>query len=176
MDPTGDASPSRTPQARGGTTALHEERLWPSVGMWALVPLLALGTAVSLVPVGTGVAVVGVVVAVTVAVTGLVLASAPVRVADGELEAGAARIPVGLLGPAEALHGEDARHARGPGLDARAYLLVRGWVHPMVRVAVRDPDDPTPYWLVATRRPDDLARAIEAARAQAGGGSDGTGP
>jgi hypothetical protein len=26
-----------------------------------------------------------------------------------------------------------------------------------------DPLDPTPYWLVSTRRPDDLAAAIEAA-------------
>jgi hypothetical protein len=29
-----------------------------------------------------------------------------------------------------------------------------------VRVEVVDPQDPTPYWLVSTRRPDDLARAL----------------
>jgi hypothetical protein len=154
-------------------TALHEERLWPSAGTWLVVPLVGLGVAVSLLPIGVVPALVGVVVVLAAVVTGLVLASVPVRVADGELVAGPARIPVTLLGPAEPLHGDDARHARGPGLDARAYLLVRGWVHPMVRVSVQDPQDPTPYWLVATRRPDELARAIDTARARALDAADG---
>ena len=154
-------------------TVLHDERLWPSAGTWLVVPLLGLGVAVSLLPVGTVPTLVGVVVVLTVAVTGLVLASVPVRVADGELTAGPARIPVRLLGEAEPLRGEQARHARGPGMDARAYLLVRGWVHPMVRVEVQDPEDHTPYWLVATRRPEDLASAITAARAQAPSPADG---
>jgi hypothetical protein len=149
------------------TTALHDERLWPSVGTWLVVPLLAVGVAVSLLPLGTVAAVVGVVVAVSLAVTGFVLAAAPVRVAGGELVAGPARIPVALLGAAEPLRDEQARHARGPGLDARAYLLLRGWVHPMVRVAVQDAQDPTPYWLVSTRRPEQLALAIATARTAA---------
>jgi hypothetical protein len=154
-------------------TVLHDERLWPSPGTWLVVPLLGVGVAATLLPVGVVPTVVGVVVVLTVVVTGLVLASVPVRVADGELTAGPARIPVRLLGAAEPLRGEEARHARGPGMDARAYLLIRGWVQPMVRVQVHDPEDPTPYWLVATRRPEDLAGAIEAARAgQTGGPAD----
>jgi len=154
-------------------TVLHDERLWPSPGTWLVVPLLGAGVAVSLLPIGTVPTVVGVVVVLTVAVTGLVLASVPVRVADGELVAGPARIPVRLLGEAEPLRGEQARFARGPGFDARAYLLLRGWVQPMVRVVVEDPQDPTPYWLVATRRPEDLAGALSAARAQPSGPADG---
>lgn len=141
--------------------------------MWLLVPLLAAGVAVSLFPVGPWVAALGVLVAVAVAVTGLLLAAAPVQVREGRFLAGPASIPVTLLGTPEPLHGADARHARGPGLDARAYLLLRGWVQPMLRVPVLDPEDPTPYWLVGTRRPDDLARAIEVARAAAGRSADG---
>ena len=148
MDPTGTPSP------------LHDERLWPSPGTWLVVPLLGALVAVSLLPVGAVAALVAVVVVLTVVVTGLVLASAPVRVAGGELVAGPARIPVALLGTAEPLRDTDARQARGPGLDARAYLLVRGWVQPMVRVQVLDDQDPTPYWLVSTRRPEQLAQAI----------------
>jgi hypothetical protein len=154
MDPTGTPS------------ALHDERLWPSPGTWLVVPLLGLGVAVSLLPVGAVAAAVATVVVLAVVVTGLVLASAPVRVADGELVAGPARIPVALLGAAEPLREAEARHARGPGLDARAFLLVRGWVQPMVRVPVLDDQDPTPYWLVSTRRPEELAHAIDAARGQ----------
>lgn len=157
-------------------SVLHDERLWPSPGTWLVVPLLGVGVALSLLPLGTLPALIGLVVVLALTITGMVLASVPVRVADGELTAGSARIPVRLLGEAEPLRGEDARHARGPGLDARAYLLIRGWVHPMLRVAVDDPQDPTPYWLVATRRPEDLAAAIEAARRQAPGSPQAQGP
>ena len=36
---------------------------------------------------------------------------------------------------------------------------------PVVTIAVTDPDDPTPYWLVSTRAPESLAEAIIQARA-----------
>ena len=42
--------------------------------------------------------------------------------------------------------------------------MFRGWVDPVLRVAVTDPDDPVPYWLVSTRRPEELRAAIEAER------------
>lgn len=87
-----------------------------------------------------------------------------VEVADGELRAGRARIPVELLGAAEPLGAEDTRRVLGVDADVRAYLLVRPYLKRSVRVAITDPADPTPYWLLSTRRPDRLAQAIEAAR------------
>ena len=78
--------------------------------------------------------------------------------------AGRARIPVALLGAPEALDAEAMRQARGPGLDARAYLCLRGWISAGVRVPVLDPRDPAPYWLVSSRRPEDLAEALRRAR------------
>ena len=50
---------------------------------------------------------------------------------------------------------------RGPSLDARAWLSIRGWVDPVVKVTLADEKDPTPYWLVSTRRPEDLKAARE---------------
>ena len=58
------------------------------------------------------------------------------------------------------------RRVRGPDSDPAGYHLIRGWVPAGVRADVIDPDDPTPYWFVASRRPDELAAAIEAARAR----------
>jgi hypothetical protein len=55
------------------------------------------------------------------------------------------------------------RQARGPGLDARAFLCLRGWVQTGARVRIDDPQDPTPYWLLSTRHPDRLAAALAAA-------------
>ena len=59
------------------------------------------------------------------------------------------------------------RSQRGAQLDARAWPLIRGWVSPVVRVTVTDPQDPTPYWLVSTRHPEKLVEALETARHRA---------
>jgi hypothetical protein len=90
----------------------------------------------------------------------LVRTSPRVEVAGGELRAGRAHIPVELLARPEALDAARTRTELGPRLDARAHLCLRGWIPTAVRVEVVDPQDPTPYWLVSTRRPDDLARAL----------------
>ncbi|RJK96509.1 DUF3093 domain-containing protein [Vallicoccus soli] len=117
--------------------------------------------------------------------TGLVRSAAVVEVrlgGDGELRAGRARLPLSVAGAVVPLDAERAAHARGPGIDARAYHLLRGWVPTAVLVEVRDPRDPTPYWYVSTRRPERLARALEEARPGAAGApsrgapGDGAGP
>lgn len=86
----------------------------------------------------------------------------------GGVRVGRARLPLTALGRAEALTGEEARAARGPGLDRRAYVAIRGYVPGVVRIEVDDPADPTPYWLVSTRRPERLVAGLEAARQTAG--------
>jgi hypothetical protein len=52
------------------------------------------------------------------------------------------------------------RRALGPELDPAAFLLHTGWVGPMVRVAVTDPEDPTPYWIFSVRQADKLAALL----------------
>ena len=54
----------------------------------------------------------------------------------------------------------------GPGADPRAFLFTRPFVGPVVRVDLRDPADPHPYWLVSTRRPGELAAAVEEVRSR----------
>ncbi|WP_229660490.1 DUF3093 domain-containing protein [Marmoricola endophyticus] len=92
------------------------------------------------------------------------LGSARIAVTGGELLAGRARIPVSLLGGAEALDAEGTRRVLGVDADVRAFLLTRPYLKRSVRVTLTDPDDPTPYWLLSTRRPERLARAVESAR------------
>jgi hypothetical protein len=95
------------------------------------------------------------------AVVALVGTSPVVEVRDGVLRAGRARVPVALLGEARAVTTPEAmREELGPRLDGRAYVCLRSWARTGVRVALEDPADPTPYWLVSTRRPAELAAAI----------------
>ncbi len=59
-----------------------------------------------------------------------------------------------------ALDATQTRAELGTRLDARAFLCQRGWIHTAVRVDLVDPLDPTPYWIVSTRHPDDLVAAL----------------
>lgn len=94
----------------------------------------------------------------------LTFGSARIEVADGFLTAGKARIEVRFLGTAEALDAEQARHWAGRGADPRAFLLLRPYLKRAVRVPLTDPADPTPYWLLATRHPEQLTAALDAER------------
>jgi Protein of unknown function (DUF3093) len=90
--------------------------------------------------------------------------SARVQVDAGVFRAGPARIEGHHLGDATALDAEAARRLAGRDADARAFLLLRPYLKQAVRVEISDPADPTPYWLVGTRRPELLAEALEALR------------
>jgi hypothetical protein len=85
-----------------------------------------------------------------------------VEVGESELRAGRAHVPTALLGEVRALDAAAMRQERGPRLNALAFLCLRGWVATGVRVALCDPDDPTPYWLVSSRNPQALAESLRA--------------
>jgi hypothetical protein len=86
--------------------------------------------------------------------------SARITIADGVLQAGRARISAAHLGRAEALDAEATRRVAGVQADARAFLLLRPYLKRAVRVEITDPADRTPYWLISSRRPDELARVL----------------
>jgi hypothetical protein len=140
--------------------AAYAERLWPSPATWLLAPGMAAGGALCLLPVGVLAAVGGALVLGGLTAAGLVAASPRVEVDSAGLRAGRARVPLQVLGEVRTATGGEARQERGPRLDARAYLCIRGWVDPVVRVELEDPDDPTPYWLLSTRHPTELAAAL----------------
>jgi hypothetical protein len=128
---------------------------WVIAASWALTLGLAYGHAVATaVGVAVGCA------AIALAGLGLVRVSAVVTVTETGLTAGAAHLPVDAIGAVAALDAETARHQRGQGADSRAFVLLRGWVPTAVRVSVDDRRDPTPYWYVSTRSPEQLAEAL----------------
>ncbi len=142
----------------------YRERLWPSP--WIIV-IAALAIPASLLTFAAIDLLVGALTGVVLftGVIAVAVFSAPIiEVADGMLRAGTARIPLSFVGEVSVARKADARHARGPGLDARAHLVLRPDIDPIARIDLTDPDDPAPYWVVSTRRPEELAAAIAAAR------------
>ncbi|WLP91073.1 DUF3093 domain-containing protein [Gordonia sp. NB41Y] len=80
--------------------------------------------------------------------------------ADGELHAAKARLPRAVIGRAATIPATAKSAALGRQLDPAAFLVHRAWIKTMVLLVLDDPDDPTPYWLVSTRRPAELLKAL----------------
>jgi hypothetical protein len=53
------------------------------------------------------------------------------------------------------------RYLRGPGINPLAFLALRFWVKGGIKITLKDPKDPTPYWLVSTKNPEKLRKAIK---------------
>ena len=82
---------------------------------------------------------------------------------DTELHAGPARVDYHHIAAIEAIDRTQAREEKSVRLDARAFLVLRPWITPAVKITLNDPRDPTPYWLVSTRRPDQVVETWRAA-------------
>ncbi|MBX0298511.1 DUF3093 domain-containing protein [Cryobacterium sp. 1639] len=142
----------------------YREKLWPSPWLFVIIALVIPASLLVFLPISP---LAGVLTAAGLYLGSaalLVLASPTVRVADGTLTAGRASIDTSLLGDAVPLEGSEAALERGQRLDARAWLLIRGWIAPVVRVPLTDPTDPAPYWLISSRRPQKMAAAINGSR------------
>jgi hypothetical protein len=89
-----------------------------------------------------------------------------VRVTDEEFQVDDARLPLRFVQEVVAIDAAGRRELLGPAGDQLAFLVLRPWIGTAVQVVLDDPDDPTPYWLVSTRKPVQLAQALrEAAEA-----------
>jgi hypothetical protein len=145
----------------------YRERLWASPWVFIATALVIPASILVFLPINR---VAGIVVAVVLyaAILGLLAIGSPtIQVTETALVAGRAQVPLHFVGSVTAFRDDEASLQRGQKLDARAWLLIRGWVSPIVRVEIIDPDDPTPYWIVSSRTPEALAGAIEGAKAKA---------
>jgi hypothetical protein len=142
----------------------YRERLWPAPWIYISIALVIPASILVFMPINQ---LVGVVtgIALYAGIAGLLTVTSPViTVTEHQLVAGRASLPLSLVGELTGFEGAEATLERGQRLDARAWLLIRGWVDPVVKVTVADDTDPTPYWLVSTRHPDALSSAVIAAR------------
>lgn len=145
----------------GKADSTYEEHLTAPAASWAIAALAGvMAGLVFLRASATAAVIAAIATAIAAAVLVVAYGRAGVRIQDGYLEAGTARLPLTALGAATALDADAARRLRTTEADARAFMLLRGYVRTAVRVDVTDPADPTPYLYLSTRRPEKLARAL----------------
>lgn len=139
---------------------LYRERLWAAPWLFVATALVIPASIIVFAPINMLTGIICAVVLYAGCVIGLILGSPTIELTDEALTAGRAHIERRYLGMAEAFEGTEATLQRGRLLDARAWLLIRGWASGVVRVPILDDDDPAPYWLLSSRHPSDLARAL----------------
>lgn len=85
-----------------------------------------------------------------------------VREPDGEiwLYAGAAKLPADVVSRTLVVPPTAKQAAMGRQLDPAAYVIHKGWIPTMAMLVLDDPEDPTPYWLISTKEPQELLEAL----------------
>ena len=93
---------------------------------------------------------------------------ATVEVRDGAVRAGNAALPLTAVSEVVTLDENQTARMRGPRADPAAHLYSRPYLKESVYLAVAPSGPATPYWLIGTRHPAELAAVIERCRVQAG--------
>lgn len=85
-----------------------------------------------------------------------------VRDVNGErwLVVGEARIPAPLISRSLVIPPTAKQAAMGRQLDPAAYVVHKGWIPTMAMFVIDDANDPTPYWLISSKDPEELIRAL----------------
>jgi hypothetical protein len=91
------------------------------------------------------------------------LGHSSLELADGEVRIRGAHLPLRYVSGAVALDGATLRRAVGREGDPAAFVSIRPWIAAGVQLWVDDPDDPTPYWIVSSRRPQRVVELVRAA-------------
>jgi hypothetical protein len=139
---------------------VYRERVLPSLFNLALPLLLFPSIWAVMLPLDAPLAI-PVAALLTTAFVALIFSSAPVvSVTVSELSARGATIQRALLGKASVIGKSDQFNELGPKLKANAWLSIQASVKGLVKVEVNDPSDPTPYWLISTRKPEELAKLL----------------
>jgi len=85
-----------------------------------------------------------------------------IQVGSSHLTVARAKIPMNLLGNIEEIAKDQIFSERGAKLDPAAHKVFQGTVKTAIKITVNDPNDPTPYWIISTRKPAQLAEVLRA--------------
>lgn len=140
---------------------IYRERVLPSIGNLALPLLLLVSVFTVMLPVNLDFAApIALVFAATLAGV-MFLASPVIVVTENELIVKGARIEKQFLGKVSIIPKDEIFEALGRDLNANAWLSIQASVKGLVRVEITDPEDPSPYWMISTRNPEVLAKALK---------------
>ena len=143
------------------SAVLYQEKLWPNFWIWLVSAGLSSAGILVFAPISIGAGITAAVVLFVIISVLLILSTPSITVTGSTLRVGRAMIERRFVGNAEAFEGKEATAERGTRLNGLAFMCIRGWVDPVVRIEITDPSDRTPYWLTSTKHPDRLLAALQ---------------
>jgi uncharacterized membrane protein len=158
--PESSAAAPAPKSAPGAATILYTEKLWPNAWIWLVSAGLSSAGILMLAPISIAVGITAAVVLFVIIAVLLVLSTPTITVTASTLRVGRATIERSFIGTATAFRRAEATAERGTRLNGLAFLCIRGWVDPVVRIEITDPTDRTPYWLTSSRHPEQLVDAL----------------
>lgn len=87
--------------------------------------------------------------------------SLTIEVNDKELRVGKAHIHLSFIGQCVDLDAQAIRLTRTRDADPHAFLAIRFWASKGVKIAINDTRDQTPYWLISSKRGEELIKALK---------------
>ena len=101
-------------------------------------------------------------IAATIAIIYIAFAMRSTITFDGkELRIDRAHIDIKYLGEATILDAPAMRLLRTRDADPAAYLAIKFWMPKGIKITVVDPRDPTPYWLITSKRGEEIAALLD---------------
>jgi hypothetical protein len=83
-----------------------------------------------------------------------------IEVDENEMRAGPAHIELKYLGKATVLDSKEMGRLRTRDADPASFLIFRFWRSTGVKVEIKDTRDKTPYWLITSKRNNELAEIL----------------
>lgn len=138
----------------------YRERLAPAFWIYVSTALVIPAALLVFLPINVDVGIVSAIVLYGAVLIVLYATTPTIIVTSDELIAGRARLPRSVIGEVTAYRRNEAWLQRGRLSDARSWFLLRGWIDPVVKVQLNDPDDPTPFWVISSRHPQEFVAAL----------------
>ena len=83
-----------------------------------------------------------------------------ITVDKNELRIGSAHIELKYLDSIQVLSANEMRLLRTRDADPAAFLAIKFWVSTGVKITLKDSRDPTPYWLVSSKKAEELMHTL----------------
>lgn len=139
----------------------YEEKLTPSRGAYAVIVLLSGMTFLAFAYLPRPVSAAATVIVLAGGALALHLSAPTLKVTATHLHAGKAVLPLSAITDMTSHIGQDATRARGAGAPHPAYFVIRGWISPVVVLRIDARPDPTAAWILSTRHPEALLKALQ---------------
>lgn len=139
---------------------IYRERVIPGPGAFIPLSLIPPTGYLTLTPINAQLGIFIGVLGALIAVFLLIWLAPVIELSNESLRVGKAVIPRSALGQATPIAADEAFAERGPKLNALAFIKFQPTVKTLIKIEVTDPQDPTPYLLISTRRAVALANKL----------------